>query len=290
MKNLNQFIEDITLKATQDTLSTGIPTGFAEIDRTILGFQKKMVYLIGGIPSSGKSSFITNTALFQAKEGYKVLYFTMNEPVELVLSRIVSIETNIPIKKILSGFLTGEELNTIQTISNYLKTLNLEISNTCSFEDILEKLDVYKPDIVYIDNLFNFFMTVENEVAFESLKRAVIKENISLVVVDNAKKIKDRKDKRPQIEDLQHFFLNSTIDNYILIHRPSLYNFSKNFDNLEDIEVIIAKSKLSERAVFNLLFHRDTQHFEQKVNLLEETDTETDGFDLFDIEDIEDSL
>ena len=92
-------------------LNKEIPTGFKEIDR-LLGFNRGMIYVIGGVIGAGKSSFIIQSAVNQSKAGFKPVLFSMDEPEELIINRAVSMEEKITLTRIEKGLLSAEVLLT----------------------------------------------------------------------------------------------------------------------------------------------------------------------------------
>jgi len=57
-----------------------ISTGFSDLDREIQGFYPGSFYIIGGIPTVGKTTFILNLLNNVCRKGKKVLFASLEMP------------------------------------------------------------------------------------------------------------------------------------------------------------------------------------------------------------------
>lgn len=73
-KDTLELISKIEL---QETKLIGVPSGLTELDRITLGFQKSDLILIAARPSMGKTAFVLSMARDAAKQGYKILLFSL---------------------------------------------------------------------------------------------------------------------------------------------------------------------------------------------------------------------
>ena len=127
----------------------GIPTGYGLLDRKLLGLQEGL-FIIGGEPGTGKTTFVTNLAGNAALNGYPVLFVTLEEPVEKLQLKAFQ----ATLKLDLSPFLEGKEHpEKFQTILNE-KTRKLE--EKIEYLDGLEaKIDFTKNKATAIKMLAN---------------------------------------------------------------------------------------------------------------------------------------
>jgi len=67
-----------------------IKTGFSDLDKQIRGFVPGRLYIVGGIPTVGKTTFILNLMQNICKQGKKVLFASLEMPYEDVATKMVS--------------------------------------------------------------------------------------------------------------------------------------------------------------------------------------------------------
>jgi replicative DNA helicase len=69
----------------------GIPCGLADVDHLTGGWKNAALYILGGRPSRGKSTFCSQAAVHAASRGYSVLFFGMEMPdIDLVERMLLS--------------------------------------------------------------------------------------------------------------------------------------------------------------------------------------------------------
>ena len=111
--------------ASPNTL-TGIPSGFADLDRILKGFQKQNYIIIAARPSMGKTSFALNIATNAAMAtGKPIAIFSLEMSKEELVNRIWSSETAIESTKIQTGNLEDREW--IQLVDGIERIQNLPI-------------------------------------------------------------------------------------------------------------------------------------------------------------------
>lgn len=74
---LTELIEILDDRSKNKGSVTGIPTGFSDLDRILLGMQRKDLILLAARPSVGKTALAVNIALNAAKSGSKVAIFSL---------------------------------------------------------------------------------------------------------------------------------------------------------------------------------------------------------------------
>lgn len=73
-KDTVQYIEKLS---RQEVKLIGVPSGITQLDRVTLGFQDSDLILIAARPSMGKTAFSLSVARDAARQGYKVLFFSL---------------------------------------------------------------------------------------------------------------------------------------------------------------------------------------------------------------------
>lgn len=132
-----------------------VSTGWEEIDDVLKGIKKKRVYLIGGLPGIGKTSFLIALARNILLQHRKVLYFTLEMTQDEILLRLLQGVANVPNHKIeapkdMTSDEWGRLAGAINEVSNWPLIVCDGSYDTNQFE--MEIKD-HKPDIVIIDHI-----------------------------------------------------------------------------------------------------------------------------------------
>lgn len=199
------------LKATGDPDT--VRAGYGSLDYALGGFLKTSVTALCARAGHGKTDFALNLAIRMAKRGYKVQYFTMEMPKLQLMQRIVSqlthIDgTNIRDKKL--SFDEIEETSAILDAFEHESKMNFVDEAKVSTKTIRHYVDLYKPDIIFIDHLglmerpnikdqYHALGMVSNE-----LKQIAKEKNIAIIeLVQMNRQIEGRKDKTPNLGDIR---------------------------------------------------------------------------------------
>lgn len=111
--------------------SAGLPTGFADIDRLLVGMGAGDMVIVGARPGVGKTSFTMNIALRAAKnQGKTVCVFSLEMSAEQLVMRMISSEAKIDSRILRSGQLLPEHWNSLAIAANTLSQCNILIDDT----------------------------------------------------------------------------------------------------------------------------------------------------------------
>jgi len=130
-----ESIGDISSKLVQDIISgneesAGINTGFADIDKYMMGMGSGDLILVGARPSVGKSSFALQVATNVAKDGKHVLFISPEMTKAQLSRRLLSVEANVSYRKLLKGkSLTDDERERIIEAHKKIITLPLTVDD-----------------------------------------------------------------------------------------------------------------------------------------------------------------
>ncbi|MEO2065299.1 MAG: DnaB-like helicase C-terminal domain-containing protein, partial [Desulfurobacteriaceae bacterium] len=125
----------------------GITTGSSEIDAVFT--YRNELSLICARPSIGKTITALKLAYNQAKEGVKVLFFSLELTEDEVMARLVSIHTGAPLYKVVYGWL---DMKVLVDATSYISELPIYIEpGPLTLPQIKARIYEIKPDIVYID-------------------------------------------------------------------------------------------------------------------------------------------
>ena len=88
---LANTIDEINMLFKNDSMMTGLSTGFRDLDRMTTGLQRGELAIVAGVASSGKTNFILNIAEHGViNEKKPTLIFTAEMKGEQLISRMLS--------------------------------------------------------------------------------------------------------------------------------------------------------------------------------------------------------
>jgi len=215
---------DAIMRGTKKT--SGLSTGFYEIDKLTGGLHNSDLIIIAARPSMGKTSFAINIALNIAREYSKeaadkqaVLIFSLEMSSEQVANRFVSIYTKIDSSKIRTGSISQTDFVKLSNASQEISLFPLFIDDSAAptIASIRSRARRMKRKhnigIVVID-----YLQLIRPVSTSSQKsrvqeigevsqglKALAKElNIPVIALSQlSRAVETREDKRPQLSDLR---------------------------------------------------------------------------------------
>jgi len=179
---------------------TGIPSFIDEWDKLLGGYNNGELITFMGYTGTGKSWLEIIQAVQQAKNGYKVLFFTTEMSTKMVFRRIDAVWNSLNYSRFRKGqLLPDEEKRYFQYLEEMENTPDDEVmlvveQATGGVSQISAKIDQYNPDIVYIDGAY----LLEDEEGEEDnwagmvriwrgLHRLCLAKNIPIVVTTQSK-------------------------------------------------------------------------------------------------------
>ena len=151
-----------------------ISCGIHEIDTTYTtGFAAGELFIICADVSCYKSSMMLNIATNVWKNGYDVLFVTLEMPEQQVTNRLMSMTSRIPLAKITNPkTMTDEEYDTyvktqeslaLLKTNMYILDMRNERTKVSAIQRIIDRQEaIFKPKLVVIDYLANLVPDKEN--------------------------------------------------------------------------------------------------------------------------------
>jgi len=247
-----------------------ISTGFSVHDQVLGRLRRGEMMFVGARPSMGKTAFLLAMALKQLKAGLNVAFFSLEMSLEVIMARLISIETGIRLHDILEERIDEHE---VQKIIGCLPKLE-ELKGDWSREPILpriEKLfDGIKPrsnTVVYVDFLgmvevpdvrTGHAYAATTEIAM-TLKRLAMQLEISVIVAAQLnRQVEMRKDRHPDLADFRDSGrLEEAADVVLGLYRPAYYDKAAKDDT---IEVLCLKNKNGSRKNYLLGWDAECAH------------------------------
>jgi len=254
---------------------TGVPTGFAELDRLTGGLQKGDLIILAGRPSMGKTALGLTVAQHVAvRKKMPVAVFSLEMSKEQLVQRLICQEAMVDLHRVRTGQLGEEDLARVTQAAGELAVCPLFIDD---FSGITARqirarcreLQFEKGlALVVIDylQLMQGQGRVENrqqEIAgiSRSLKGMAKELNLPvLALAQLSRQAELRKDSRPQMADLRESgSLEQDADVVMFIYREDYYNRESEKKNIA--EIIVAKQRNGPTGVVELAFLREFTRF-----------------------------
>ena len=249
-----------------------INTGYTAIDRIIGNFQGGDLFILAAATGMGKTCLMLNMALSMAKQGKKVLIFSLEMNKEQLLNRVISSEIGINSDKYRNGKLTEGEAATYfdYAYSEQFNGLDINICTEYNISTARIKNIVLasNADIVFIDylglisggNKTNSYERV-SEISRE-LKLLAMEAKKPFIVLHQLNRANaDRKDKRPLLSDLRDSGkIEQDADIIGFVFRPAYYADTEKPQNQNEMQLIIAKNRHGQSGVIaRLNYNSNTQ-------------------------------
>jgi replicative DNA helicase len=280
----NHFsVYDEALKA-QENYKKGIlptdivPTGYADIDKYLVGFKAGRLSLIAARPRVGKTTFMTN--LIRNMPHRKIMVFTAEMTWKEQLTKLLVMESGVAFNKIQSGNLNSDELGSIYSAEKRLRTkykdLVLDETTRPKPSDIKMKCKRYQMahglDIVFVDHigLLGSDKKTENRVMeleeiSKSMKEMAKELNVPVVCLAQLNRDFEKIDtaRAPRLSDLRGSgSLEQDADVILMLNRPDI---DKPESSGENMEVYVTKNRFGGTGTIHLTMSKNTCEIKPKV-------------------------
>jgi replicative DNA helicase len=256
---------------------TGLASGFTDLDKVTLGFQRGNLVIVAARPSMGKTSLALNMAANAAlRHDTGVAVFSLEMSAEEVAERLLCAEANVDSKRVRSGFLQDSDWERITRAAGRLQPSPIFIDES-PFVSVMEMrakcrriatrhaLGLVLVDYVQLmeprDTRQENRATVVAEIT-RGLK--ILARELAVPVVACAQLNRSpeaRTDKRPLLGDLRESgSLEQDADIVMFIYRDSYYNPDSPDRGLA--EIIVAKNRNGPTGNVHLSFLDHCTRFE----------------------------
>lgn len=258
-------IKEIEKAKNNEGHLTGVPSGFAALDRVTAGWQKSDLIIIAARPGMGKTAFVLSMARNIAVDFKKpVALFSLEMSSIQLVNRLISSETELPADKLRRGQLEEHEWQQLNSKITPLSDAPLFIDDTpaLSIFELRAKCRRLKTQhdvqLIIVDYLQlmqsgtdskNGNREQEISMISRSLKSIAKELEIPVIALSQlSRQVETRTgNKRPQLSDLRESgAIEQDADIVLFLYRPEYYKLIEfeNGDNSEgQAEVIIAKHR-----------------------------------------------
>ena len=255
--------------AKSDSDISGLSTGLRDLDKFISGLNNSDLMLLAARPGMGKTSMALNIALNVAKKYPKktVAFFSLEMSKQQLVTRLISNESFVDNKKLVTGRLDPEDWSKIGLASTVLNQTDLRVDDNPSLtvaEMNAKCRRLENLGLVIIDYL-QLMTAAGGPVKYGGENRQQVVSDISRSLKIMAKELnvpvvclsqlsranESRQDKRPMLSDLRESgAIEQDADIVMFLYREGYYN--KDTENPNLAECIIAKNRHGETGTVEL--------------------------------------
>ncbi len=281
---MNRTIETIDQLAQNNEEITGLPTGYAALDKMTAGLQKEELIILAARPAVGKTAFALNIAQnVGTKTDRSVAIFSLEMGAESLVNRMLCAEGSIEASHLRTGQLSEEEWRNLIVAMGSLSNANIYIDDTpgIKISEIrarCRKLAQEKGNLGLI--LIDYLQLIEGtgrenrqqEVSEISrqLKKLAKELKVPVIALSQLSRgVEQRQDKRPVLSDIRESgSIEQDADIVAFLYRDDYYRSEGDDDdepeeqqNNNVIEVIIEKNRSGARGTVELLFIKEYNKF-----------------------------
>ncbi len=283
---LENAVEIIQTLAENKGGLTGIPTGFADLDKLTSGLHPSDFIILAARPSMGKTAFalnlVQNVALrahkkLGKKEPFSVAFFSLEMSKEQLVNRMLCAEANIDSQRLRTGEMAEQDWTALWNACNDMYKAKIYIDDTpgitaMEMRSRARRLKVeHGLDLIVVDYLQlmqgsgkgKSSDNRQNEVSeiSRSLKALARELDVPVIALSQlSRSVEARQVKRPMLSDLRESgSLEQDADIVAFLYREDYYN--KETENQNITELIIAKHRNGPVDTVNLFFHKQFTKF-----------------------------
>lgn len=256
---------------------TGTPSGFTDLDKMTSGFQPGDLIILAARPSMGKTALALNMcrhACQSAKRG--TAFFSLEMSKQQLGMRMLSTEAKVDSSRIRGGFLSENDLSSINQACGVLYDIPMYIDDTPAISSLelrarARRLAMEKGiGLIAVDylQLMRGPSTVERrdlEISEISRSLKALAKELSLPVIALSqlnRKVEERADKRPMLSDLRESgAIEQDADLILFIYRDEVYN-KEDLSNRGVAELIISKQRNGPTGTVRLTYRAECTRFE----------------------------
>lgn len=256
--------------------TSGIPSGFVDLDKMTAGFQRSDLIIVAARPSVGKTAFALNVAQnvgVRAKE--TVAIFSLEMSAAQLVQRMICAEANVDATRMRTGNLEGDDWEKLTMAIGALSEAQIFIDDTpgVTVADIRAKCRRLKKErglgmilIDYLQLIQGRGKAGENrqqEVSeiSRTLKQIARELEVPVIALSQLSRgVEQRQDKRPMMSDLRESgSIEQDADIVSFLYRDDYYDKESEKKNI--IEIIIAKQRNGPVGTVELVFLKNYNKF-----------------------------
>ena len=260
--------DEMNEAASSGNAIPGLPSGFPDLDRTILGLNNSELILVAGRPGMGKTSIALNMALHVGLNQKKsVAIFSLEMSREQLATRLLSRASLVPLQNLLTGQLSEEQWRSVSDAAQSLSMTNILIDDnpTLTVSEMnaqcrrVADLGLVVIDYLQLMQSAGSGHTWSNESRTQAVSdisrmlKIMAKElNVPVITASQLSRANEsRQDKRPMLSDLRESgSIEQDADVVIGLYRDGYYN--KESENPNLAEAIVLKNRKGQTGTVEL--------------------------------------
>ena len=265
---VQNVFDDMNEAASSGNAIPGLPTGFPDLDRTILGLNDSELILVAGRPGMGKTSIALNMALHVGLMLHKtVAIFSLEMSREQLATRLLSRASLVPLQNLLTGQLSEQQWRSVTDAAQSLSMTEILIDDnpTLTVSEMnaqcrrVANLGLVVIDYLQLMQSAGSGHTWSNESRTQAVSdisrmlKIMAKElNVPVITASQLSRANEsRQDKRPMLSDLRESgSIEQDADVVIGLYRDGYYN--KEVENPNLAEAIVLKNRKGQTGTVEL--------------------------------------
>ncbi|MCY4655306.1 MAG: replicative DNA helicase, partial [Gammaproteobacteria bacterium] len=283
-QHLREVVEELDYIEQHNQARRGVQTGYIGLDAKTNGFLKSSLNIIAARPGVGKTAMAINLAekLMMNEDATPILFFSMEQPAQELLVRLISSLSNVDQGKMTRQRLDEQEKRQVNSSITLLRSeewhqrLLIDDRSSLSVTDIRKQARAVlresgKVGLIVVDYLQLMQSSVQNREDSRTRELARITAglkglardfNIPVIALSQLNRESEgRTDKRPRLADLRDSgAIEQDADVVMMLHRPDIALAKAQPDG--EAELIIAKNRHGSLGVVPLKFTGALTRFE----------------------------
>lgn len=269
----SNVLEHIEMLEQSGSETTGLATGFVDLDKKLAGLQPANLVVIAGRPAMGKSSLAMNIATNVAAAGEPVAIFSLEMSKEEIVQRILSSVGRVDSMKLRSGQLGALWQRVVDAAGRmYQAPIYIDDSPIVTITDIRAKCRRLKRKKGLSMVVVDYIQLMESsgtenrqqEIAqiSRNLKNLARELEVPLVAMSQLNRsLESREDKRPRLSDLRESgSIEQDADVVMFIYRHEYYH-PEDQEEKGIAKVIVAKHRAGSTGPVELTFQPEFTRF-----------------------------
>lgn len=253
---------------------TGVPSGFADLDKMTSGLQPSDLIIVAGRPSMGKTSIAMNIAEYAAiNQGKTVLVFSMEMSSIQLIQRAIASIGRVPLQSVRLGNLVDEHWPRVTVATKLIidSKLIIDESPALTVLDIRARarranrerpLGLIVVDYLQLMNGEGENRNAEITTISRGLKALAKELNVPVIALSQLNRgVENRANHRPMMADLRDSgAIEQDADVILMVYRDEIYN--KESEAKGTAEIIIGKQRSGPTGTIRLTFNGEYCRFD----------------------------
>jgi replicative DNA helicase len=255
--------------------SSGLSTGFIDLDEITAGLQNSELIIIAARPSVGKTSFALSIARNLAVDGKEAILFVSLEQSRIELAeRLLCCQARVDSHRLRKGRLSSDDIEKLMEAGSQLGKAKLFIDDTpgqgmlriaanARRLKLRQGIKLVVIDYLQLIEPENRRDPRQEQVAQISRRLKFLARELQIPVVALAqvnRSSEDRQDHRPRLADLRESgSIEADADTVMMLHRPDRYEPGQH-EGI--VEVLIAKQRNGPTGEITLAYRKEFMRYE----------------------------